>query len=315
MAALSLPVDKAGEQYWTEFWRGKRLLPPPIKLTARGPRAWFYQEFHHLWRDYLPSAAPDPVRLLEIGCAQSRWLPYFARDWGYQVAGLDYSEVGCLQSRALLVREGLAGEIFHQDMFCPEPRQVACFDVVFSNGVAEHFEDTAAVLRQMVVYLRPGGLLLTIVPNLAGWLGRLQNLISPEVMATHRPLTRKELSQAHEDAGLRPLLCAYLAFGHCSVVNPGAGWRKGSKFLILKTLKGASALAGAARRLHAGLPVNQQNAGYIVCIAKKTERESSLARQQELALGSGGHEKKSPGLFCLSGVPGRPYPDRRRTRP
>ncbi len=269
ISALNLPMDKAGEQYWTEFWHGKR-LPPPIKLAGHGPRTWFYQEFHHFWRGHLPSASSAPVRFLEIGCAQSRWLTYFAREWGYQVSGLDYSKLGCLQSRALLDREGLAGEIFHQDMFCPQPCQVAGFDLVFSNGVAEHFEDTGAALRQMAVYLRPEGLLLTIVPNLAGWLGWLQGKISPAVMATHRPLTRKELSQAHKDAGLQPLVCAYLAFGHCSVVNPGAGWGKWIKFCFFKTLKAASVLAGAARRLHPGIPVNQGNAGYIVCLARKT---------------------------------------------
>lgn len=269
ISALSLPVDKAGEQYWTEFWQGKR-LPPAIRLVGHGPRTWFYQEFHHLWRDYLPSGSAAPVKLLEIGCAQSRWLPYFAREWYYQVAGLDYSEVGCLQTRALLAREGLAGEVFHQDLFGPEPRQVAGFDLVFSNGVAEHFEDTGAVLRQMAVYLCPGGLLLTIVPNLTGWLGWLQKVVSPEVMATHRPLSREELRQAHEDAGMRPIVCAYLAFGHCSVVNPGAGWRKWSKFLILKTLKGTSALAAALRRLVPGLPVGRHAAGYIVCLAEKS---------------------------------------------
>jgi SAM-dependent methyltransferase len=272
-----LPVDKAGEHYWTEFWRGKR-LPPPIRLAAPGPRAWFHQEFHNFWRGYLPPASKAPIRLLEIGCAQSRWLPYFAREWGYQVAGLDYSELGCLQSRALLAREGLAGEIFHQDMFCPEPRQVAGFDLVFSNGVAEHFEDTAAVLRQMGVYLRPGGLLLTIIPNLVGWLGWLQGKMSPEVMATHRPLTREELNQAHEDAGLRPLCCAYLALGHCSVANPGTGWPKWSKLLIFKTLKGASVLAGALRRLYPGLPLDRRTAGYIVCLAEKPfSKENTLS--------------------------------------
>lgn len=271
---MSLPKDKAGEQYWTGFWRGKR-LPPSINLAGRGPRAWFYREFHALWRDYLPFAPAAPIRLLEIGCAQSRWLPYFAQEWGYQVAGLDYSEVGCLQSRALLAREGLAGEIVHQDMFYPEPRQEAGFDLVFSNGVAEHFEDTGAVLRQMAVYLRPGGLLLTIIPNLTGWLGRLQGKLSPEVMATHRPLTREELSRAHGSAGLRPLCCAYLAFGHCSVVNPGAAFGKGSTFLILKFLKGASALAGAVRYLYPGLRVDRRTAGYIVCVAEKPPKKEA----------------------------------------
>lgn len=272
LAALNLPVDKAGEQYWTEFWRGKK-LPPPINLAGRGPRTWFYQEFHHLWRGYLPSPSRAPVRLLEIGCAQSRWLPYFAREWGYQVAGLDYSELGCLQSRALLAREGLIGEVFHQDMFCPESRQVAAFDLVFSNGVAEHFEDTGAVLRQMAVYLRPGGLLVTIVPNLAGWLGRLQAKISPAVMATHRALNREELSQAHRDAGLQPLASAYLAFGHCSVVNPGAGWGKWGKFCFFKSMKAASVLARVLSCLYPGLPITQRSAGYIVCIANKAQKK------------------------------------------
>jgi SAM-dependent methyltransferase len=268
MSAISQPLDKAGEQYWTEFWRGKR-LPPAIRLKARGPRAWFYREFHDLWRGHLPSATAAPIRLLEIGCAQSRWLPYFAWEWGYEVAGLDYSELGCRQSRALLAREGLSGEIFHQDMFCPEPRQVAGFDVVFSNGVVEHFEDTGGALRQMAVYLQPGGLMLTIVPNLAGWLGRLQKVVSPEVMATHRPLTRTELAEAHEAAGLRHLFSAYLAFGHCSVVNPGAGWRKWSKYCYFKTLKLASVLAGAFRRLYPGLKPDRRTAAYIVCLAEK----------------------------------------------
>ena len=270
MSGLSFPIDKAGEQYWTEFWRGKR-LPPPIRVDACGPRAWFYQEFHHLWQRHLPPRSDAPIKLLEIGCAQSRWLPYFAQEWGYQVAGLDYSELGCLRSRALLTREGLSGEILHQDLFSPEPHQLAGFDLVFSNGVVEHFEEPGAVLRQMAAYLRPGGLMVTIVPNLAGWLGWLQNLVSPEVMATHHPLTREELAEAHLEAGMRSHFCGYLTFLQFSVVNPGSAWGKWREFCFLKSLKGATALAGTIRRLCPGLPVDRRTAGYIVCLAEKSQ--------------------------------------------
>jgi SAM-dependent methyltransferase len=261
-------LDKAGEQYWTKVWGGTR-LPVPIRVHGRGPRAWFYREFHHLWKCHLPPAGEGTKRLLEIGCAQSRWLPYFAREWGYAVAGLDYSELGCLQSRTMLAREGIDAEIFHQDLFCPALPQLASFDLVFTNGVVEHFEDTGAVLRQMAAYLKPGGLMITIVPNLAGWLGRLQKLVSPEVMAIHRPLTREELAEAHVAAGLRPHTCNYLAFLHFSVVNSGDRWRGWRKSCFFKGLKGATALARTLRQLCPGLPSDRRTAGYIVCIAAK----------------------------------------------
>lgn len=261
-------MDKAGEQFWTEFWQGKK-LPPPIRIGGRGPRAWFYQEFHRLWQAHLPEPTPKPLRLLEIGCAQSRWLSYFARDWGFDVAGLDYSELGCAQSRALLAREGVAGEVFHQDMFSPAPELLAAFDLVLSNGVVEHFEDTAATLARMAAFLKPGGLVLTIVPNFTGWLGRLQSLVSPEFMAVHTPLHRESLAQAHGDAGLEVLFCDYLAFLHFSVVNPGGRWGGWRETCFFKGMKGATALSGCFRRLCPWLPVGRRTAGFIVCIAAK----------------------------------------------
>jgi SAM-dependent methyltransferase len=238
-----------------------------------------YQQFHQIWESWLPLAGEAPLRLLEIGCAQSGWLPYFARQWGCRVAGLDYSDLGCLKTRALLAREGIAGEIFHQDMFCPEPAQLAGFDLVFSNGVVEHFEDPAAVLAQMAVYLKPGGRMITVVPNLAGWLGSFQRWVSPEVMATHLPLTREELAGVHEKAGLQPHCCAYLAFLHLSVVNPGDRWQGWRKVGFLKSLKLASVLAGTLRRVCPGLRPNRYTAGYIVCIAVKPGSRKAVSRQ------------------------------------
>ena len=260
-------MDKAGEQFWTQFWQGKK-LPPPIRVAGRGPRTWFYQEFHSLWRAHLPGAASNPLRLLEIGCAQSRWLPYFAREWGYTVAGLDYSELGCAQSRDLLTREGVTGNIYHQDMFLPASHQLEDFDLVLSNGVVEHFEDTAAVLRQMAAYLRPGGLVLTIVPNFTGWLGMLQSLVSPDILAIHRLLNREDLAAAHAGAGLSVQFCDYLSFLHFSVVNPGGSNGDWRKICFFKGLKVATVLTKCLSRL-CPLPVDQRTAGFVICIAQK----------------------------------------------
>ncbi len=278
---MSVLGDKAGERYWTAFWQGER-LPQAFRVRGgSGPRTWFYRQFHEIWKSHLPLPRQGPVKLLEIGCAQSRWLVYFAREWGYTVAGLDYSAEGCLRTRALLEREGVAGEILHQDLFHPQPAHLAAFDVVFSNGVVEHFEDSAAVVARMAAYLRPAGLMITIVPNLTGWLGELQQQLSPEVMAVHTPLTREELAEAHQQAGLRPLVCAYTAFLHFSVVNPGPGVPPRRRRLILKGLKAASVLAGAARRLCPRLPLTRLTAGYLVCLAKKPRAMGFAGRALE----------------------------------
>jgi 2-polyprenyl-3-methyl-5-hydroxy-6-metoxy-1,4-benzoquinol methylase len=265
---VGVTTDKAGEQYWTDFWQERR-LPPAIEIRGSGPRAWFYQEFHHLWEDRLPRKNNPAIRLLEIGCAQSRWMPYFAREWGYTVAGLDYSELGCRQSRQLLAREGIAGEVYHQDLFHPAPGQSSSFDLIFSNGVVEHFQDTAAVLKQLAIYLKPEGLMITLIPNLTGWLGNLQQQLGPEVMAVHQPLTLEGLAQAHAAAGLLPSCCAYLAFLHFSVVHPGARWRDWRRFCLVKGLKSATAMARFFHKLFPLISANRHTAGYIACVAGK----------------------------------------------
>lgn len=263
-------MDKTGEQFWTKYWR-ERKLPPPIRVRSLSPRAWFYQEFHRLWEAHLPRSGPRALRLLEIGCAGSRWLPYFAREWGYEVCGLDYSELGCELARCLLAREGVTGEIWHQDLFCPRPRQLGAFDVVFSNGVVEHFNDPAEPLRQMAAYLRPGGLMVTIVPNFTGWLGWLQSWVSPEILAVHTPLDREDLARAHAAAGLRVRFCDYLTFLHFSVVHPGGRWQGWSKTCFFKALKGATALSLGLHRLWPRLRLDRRTAGFVVCIAVKAQ--------------------------------------------
>ena len=125
------------------------------------------------------------------------------------------------------------------------------------------------MLKQMAVYLKPGGFMITLIPNLAGWLGKLQQFLGPEVMAVHQPLTLEELVEAHTAARLVPSRCAYLAFLHFSVANPGARWQGWRRSVLLKGLKGATVMA---RFFHKTLPLvssNRRTAGYIACLARK----------------------------------------------
>lgn len=205
-----MPEDLAGREYWDGLWE-EGGLPRPADPRRSGLGNYVVRRFDEYFRRrFGDQGLGEGARLLEVGCARSAWLPYFHRELGFRVAGLDYSEIGCRQARAVLERADVAGEIVHGDLFDPPDRLLGAFDVVVSFGVVEHFDDTADALRAMTRLVRPGGLVFVNIPNLAGLLGFLQRLLHRETYDLHVPLDREALARAHEEAGLRVMSCEYV---------------------------------------------------------------------------------------------------------
>ena len=159
------------------------------------------------------------AHLLELGCARSVWLPYFHRQFGFRIVGLDYTEIGCAQARAVLATSAVSGEIVHADLFTPPTAMLNKFDVVVSFGLVEHFSDTAAVLSACARFLKPGGVMITTIPNFSGWLGAMQRRFDRAVYDIHVPLDREQFAQAHKAAGLDLIACDYFIFVNWQVIN------------------------------------------------------------------------------------------------
>lgn len=111
--------------------------------------------------------AGTPRRILDSGCGTGRWLAYL-RNLGHDVYGIDDSAAPLAVAHAhdptLRLVRGDARR-------CPFPD--ASFDVVFSSYVAEHCEEgPREFLAEARRLLRPGGLLLLVVPY-CNWLRRL----------------------------------------------------------------------------------------------------------------------------------------------
>ncbi len=144
---------------------------------------------------------------------------YFAREHGLDVVGLDYSPLGCEQSRALLDRDGVDGEIIHGDLFDPPVRCLGRFDFVVSFGVVEHFDDTVGCLRALGRFLRPGGRIYTLIPNFAGFMGAVQRRLDRAFFDMHVLLDEPALRAAHEAAGFKVLHSAYFLSSNLGVLN------------------------------------------------------------------------------------------------
>lgn len=230
--------DRAGEAYWTSFW-DQLPMPEPVDLADLSLNNYGIRNLNALYSNTL---TPSPnQKLLELGCGNSVFLSYFHKEFGYDVYGLDYSELGCKQTRRILERDNVKGTIVQGDIFNPPTELIGQFDVVCSFGVLEHFEDSTATIKAFSKFLKPGGTLITTVPYLKGATGLLQKMMNKPVYDIHVLMNREDLKAFINNAGLNLKYCEYhlpISFG---VTLEQSGDHKVSflpvKKLILKSLQ------------------------------------------------------------------------------
>jgi 2-polyprenyl-3-methyl-5-hydroxy-6-metoxy-1,4-benzoquinol methylase len=255
------PPDRAGRAYWDRVWTENRNveLPDPSTLT------YVERSFSALFDSALGDL-PRGARVIEIGAAHSIWLAHFARR-GLRVTGIDYSEIGCVQTKAALRAEGLDAELLCCDAFSPPQSLIGGFDVVLTVGVVEHFDDTAATVAAFARFLRPGGRMVTVVPNVGGANGLVQRVVNPRVLQMHVPLTAAALASAQVAAGLSDASARYFIASNFGVLNlndldPRAISTR-TKRSVVRMLERASRLTWALDRI-VSLPVTSFFSGYVV---------------------------------------------------
>ncbi len=110
---------------------------------------------------------PQGGRLLDIGCAAGAFMLGMEAQGGWKTYGVELSEEVALLARSRHGLEVLPGTL-EQASFGDE-----VFDVVTMWDVFEHLHDPAATLREVHRVLKPDGIVVLRVPNLASWDARL----------------------------------------------------------------------------------------------------------------------------------------------
>lgn len=110
-------------------------------------------------------------RILEGGVSSG----YFAKvlvDAGRRVDGIEIDPVAAEEARSVCDRVIVA------DLQAFDPSELpGDYDVLLFGDTLEHLPDPAAVLRRLHPKLKPGGVLVTSVPNVANWAMRLALLL------------------------------------------------------------------------------------------------------------------------------------------
>jgi len=186
------------------------------------PRPWKYRnqfEFDRIFSSLFHLNKSN--KLLEMGAGGSIWLPYFARKFGFDVYGIDYSKRGCDIAKKNLNLSCVKGHIVCNDFAKAKDEWSGFFDVITSFGVIEHFSKPVEIIRMMVSLLKVDGLglIITTVPNTVGHMMRIQKLIDSNVYNMHKIFSLKDLSNYHEQAGMHVILSRYLQFLDFSILN------------------------------------------------------------------------------------------------
>lgn len=152
-------------------------------------------------RDNLETFAdkkPGGVKVLDFGCGSGLFVTELA-EHGYQAHGLDISEeavkFGILQGRKNL------GVIDAHKINFPDNT----FDAVFGMAVLEHLEDESWALREIERVLKPGGVVIFMVPAYMFLWG-----VQDEVAHHYRRYTKRSLlKKIKESTSLREVKSSY----------------------------------------------------------------------------------------------------------
>jgi 2-polyprenyl-3-methyl-5-hydroxy-6-metoxy-1,4-benzoquinol methylase len=248
-------------EYWDRYVRTQRL--PRINDHRHMP----WRAIARVLDRYLP---PGPLRVLEVGCAASAWLPAFAAR-GHRCFGIDYSHVGCVLAATNLRAFGAGGAMWCADLFAPAVRP-GCFDLVFSNGLVEHFENTAAVLAAIAPLARPGGTIATLVPNLSGVGGSALRRLNPDAFAKHVALRPDDLRAAHAAIGLTTEYADYAGVWFpfiAALVPPGRP--RALRFALKALVHGTARPVWRIASLTGRYPEARWSSPYVLAIAKRPD--------------------------------------------
>ena len=186
-------------------------------------------------------------RVLEAGCGGSPWLPFLARERRCLVTGIELDPQAARLAEANLAGAGARGKILVRDAFDLErsAELLGRFDLVYTTGLVEHIANPIEGLTTLARYLRRGGRILTIVPNLRGWNGVAQYLASVERLDTHELYDVRRLAWIHDAAGFELVATGYAGFfdAHLSTSNGEPdGARRTLHRLLCRATGGAAAI-------------------------------------------------------------------------
>jgi len=144
-------VRKSTEAHWSRFWRERAAIEDVYPTEGK------------VVEEILGSGPVSGKRVLEVGAGSGRDSVTLAGAGAVSIL-LDYSVASLEVARGVASRAGMGVHLVRADAL-RMPFRDGTFQVVFHQGLLEHFRDPMPLLRENVRVLGSGGVLLVDVPQ------------------------------------------------------------------------------------------------------------------------------------------------------
>ena len=187
-----------------------------LENSLTTPNDW---QQYYSQRDYetIVTASKSPVlienfltersgAIFELGCGQSRCLARAAK-LGWEIGGIDFNKEALVPLKKFAEdmdtsKDHLVnGDVFSYDLSLIDKK----YDLLVSFGFMEHFRNPAEILTKWKAVLKPGGKVITSIPNLLSINAHFFKKYDPEFWKQHVAFSREELDSFHLSAGLSPI--------------------------------------------------------------------------------------------------------------
>ncbi len=157
------------KQHWDGVHRdngkilGKLLRFPIVKSIL----IWFHNwEFYTICSKYIN---PSYKNIFEIGCAPGNYLIKFHELFWLHPSGIEYSEPGVRVLEQNFKANNIDADIIHGDFFDTKflSENEWKYDIVYSMGFIEHFDDPRSVIENHFRITKKDGLVIIVIPNLS----------------------------------------------------------------------------------------------------------------------------------------------------
>ncbi len=165
------------KKHWDNYWDKFQL---PVEIKESKDKLLLNEELR-IFKKFLPK---EKLSVLEIGGAPGQYLVYLHKQFAYEVSCLDYSEIGCEKTRENFKLLDIPVNVYHKDIFS-DLSDMPLFDMVFSMGLIEHFEDVKVIIKNHLDLLKPGGIMILGMPNFRGINKLFLKRLAPELLKKH----------------------------------------------------------------------------------------------------------------------------------
>lgn len=179
-----------------------------------------------IWDVILPKylTLPEKKKIIEIGCAPGKYLINFKNNFGFDPYGVEYSEEGARIAKQNFNKNGINPDhIIKADFFDQnfQDRYKENFDLVFSRGFIEHFDNPENAVSGHLNLVKTGGLVVISIPNLSGvnrFIARRMNIDS-FILHNTSIMNKEKFCKLFPADKLETIFCGYVGIFSFGLFN------------------------------------------------------------------------------------------------